>query len=58
MTREKAWLMVSQYKAIVRVSGQEYADKHYLAKGTSRFESNTKLLRQAQNIVDRGPKKS
>lgn len=48
--------IVGAYDAMVRVRGKEYADKHYLAKGTKRYEANLKVLQQARGAVARSHK--
>lgn len=51
MTRAAAWGIVRRYDSIVAVSGQAYADKHFLAVGTSREATNRALLEEARQIV-------
>lgn len=51
MTKSTANVIVGTYEAMVKVQGKDYADKHYLAKGTARYKGNLRLLRQARRIV-------
>lgn len=51
MTRAMANVIVGTYDALVKVQGKDYADKHYLAKGTGRYKANLQLLRQAKRTI-------
>lgn len=50
MKLSTANIIVGTYKAMMRVNGKSYADKHYLAKGTKRYEANLKLLQEARRV--------
>ena len=58
MNRGTANCIVGTYEAMVKVNGKEYADKHYLAKGTKRYAMNLGLLKQARRIVKKGKAKN
>lgn len=54
MSRVTARLIVGAYDAYVKANGVEWTEKHFLAKGTARYENNKRLLEQAQAKLHKG----
>lgn len=51
MKPETAWSLVKEYEAKVKIFGQEWTDKHFLAWGTSRYERNKAALDEAYETI-------
>jgi hypothetical protein len=51
VTKEVASVIVKSYDAYASANGKEWADRHFLAFGTPRYDANLRLLEEARRVA-------